>query len=321
MLKNEFNMSLSKLFRYVITNACELKYIIKQSALGVFLLSAILFNVVEAKLLKGPQNCKNAFLLNKHRLSPNSLNHFASWKYSQFGEDGIIEEIFRRLNINKGFFVEFGGCDGIYLSNTRKLYEKGWDGAYIEQDIKWFNKLRKNYKTAPNILCLHNFVHWNEKSPKGMTFDAIKAKHFPNREIDFLSIDIDGCDYYILKSLKCRPKVICIENNLFWHPLYDKEVPQGIAQKNINQPLQVVINKAKEMGYEPVCATINLFLVRRDLYEPFQAVPNDTLTIWRDAFRTFGHKQYTLNMRKTHSYFMDYEGQALNDRHPLTLDY
>ncbi len=262
-------------------------------------------------------NTEKAFYENKHRISPNSLNHFASWEYSQFGEDGIIEEIFRRLNISKGFFVEFGGCDGIYLSNTRKLYEKGWDGAYIEQDKTWFNKLRKNYETAPNILCLNYFVKWRNNNQAGIFFDQIKEKHFPNQDIDFLSIDIDGADYYILKGLKCRPKVICIENNLFWHPLFSKEVPEKVVLRNINQPLQLVINKAREMGYEPLCATINLFLIRKDLYESFTDLPNDDLIIYRDAFRILP-KKYRLNKRSANSCFANYEGKDLNHMHPIT---
>ena len=42
--------------------------------------------------------------------------------YSQFGEDGIIEEILKRLKnkINKTC-VEFGAWDGIHLSNTYNL--------------------------------------------------------------------------------------------------------------------------------------------------------------------------------------------------------
>ena len=39
------------------------------------------------------------------RLSPFSMNKYAFNVYSQFGEDGIIEEIFNRLNIKNGFFV------------------------------------------------------------------------------------------------------------------------------------------------------------------------------------------------------------------------
>ena len=41
--------------------------------------------------------------------------------FSQNGEDGIIEEILNRLEIQTGWVCEFGAWDGIYLSNTFNL--------------------------------------------------------------------------------------------------------------------------------------------------------------------------------------------------------
>ena len=53
----------------------------------------------------------------------NYLNSFEKKIYSQFGEDGILEEILKRLgeqNIDK-WCVEFGARDGISDSNTYNL--------------------------------------------------------------------------------------------------------------------------------------------------------------------------------------------------------
>ena len=63
--------------------------------------------------------------------------------HSQRGQDGILAEIFRRLGLTQGQFVEFGGWDGIYLSNSRFLFEKGWSGVFIECDAQKFNTLKK----------------------------------------------------------------------------------------------------------------------------------------------------------------------------------
>lgn len=66
-------------------------------------------------------------------MQPNSLLTFKSDIYSQRGDDGIIREVFRRLNVPKGFFIEFGGWDGIYFSNARLLFEESWSGMFIER--------------------------------------------------------------------------------------------------------------------------------------------------------------------------------------------
>ena len=43
-------------------------------------------------------------------------------------------------------------------------------------------------------------------------------------EFDFVSIDVDGLDYQILKAFKKHlPKVICIEVNAGHSPLFDEE--------------------------------------------------------------------------------------------------
>lgn len=254
----------------------------------------------------------------RKRLSPYSLNRYAWNKYSQFGEDGIINEIFRRLKIKHGFFVEFGAHNGIFASNTRHLWQQGWSGAMIEADDHHFKQLLQNYSNTANIKFIHQFVTWNEQDSRGLTFDTIQNIYFPAQDIDFLSIDIDGGDYYILKGLQARPKVICIENNLYWHPLLDTEVPENIALKNLHQPLICLINLARSLGYEPVCLTINLFLVRRDLYEPFKDVPSDSISLWRDAFRAFPEKQAIIYRRTIDSDIHAIEGNHFEEACPIT---
>jgi hypothetical protein len=40
---------------------------------------------------------------------------------SQFGEDGIIEEVLNRIGIENASCVEFGAWDGKHFSNTWQL--------------------------------------------------------------------------------------------------------------------------------------------------------------------------------------------------------
>ena len=87
----------------------------------------------------------------------NSLLFFYGNNYSQAGQDGIIKEIFYRLNIKSGYFIEFGGWDGIYLSNCRSLYERGFKAIFIEQNKKKFNECLLNYPKN-DIIAINEFV-------------------------------------------------------------------------------------------------------------------------------------------------------------------
>lgn len=256
-----------------------------------------------------------------NRLSPNSLNRKAFCVYSQFGEDGIIEEIFTRLQIKKGFFIEFGAADGIWLSNTRYLVEKGWDGVMIENGEDSYKQLVANYKNNKNILCLDHYVHHDNSNPQNMTIDRIRDKYFPDKEVDFLSVDIDGLDFLILKNLQFKPKVIMIETNLYWHPLFNKEVPAEVAAGNLQQPVSVMIDIARRLGYEPVALTINLFLVRRDLYDVFKDTPSDALTLYRDGFRSNSTKDFILSLRKNTPIIKEYEDPELEKTCPIHIDF
>jgi len=59
----------------------------------------------------------------KRQESALNLMNYGKKRYSQNSEDGIIEEIFRRVGTTNRFFVEFGVEDGTE-NNTRFLLEK-----------------------------------------------------------------------------------------------------------------------------------------------------------------------------------------------------
>ncbi len=94
----------------------------------------------------------------RHKVSRESLLWCWGNVYSQAGQDGILREIFARLGIADGVFVEFGAWDGRFLSNCRLLFEKGWAGLFIEADRKKFDDLCRNYRDYPSIHCANEFV-------------------------------------------------------------------------------------------------------------------------------------------------------------------
>lgn len=244
-----------------------------------------------------------------HQPQANSLLHQTAYVYSQRGEDGILAEILKRVGIDKGFFVEFGAADGIMFSNTRLLMEQGWEGAYIESDASLFKTLCRNCENFPNVICVNQFITWDPSDTKGMTFDQIADLHFPDREIDFLSIDVDGADHLILENLVRRPKILCVEGGFSWNPLFTERVPDSVAMENLQQPLYVMFQIGKQLGYEPVCFTQNTFFVRNDLYAPFKGIKNTPLILWRDAWYHYKELQeWLLHFRATNPLIRNTEG-------------
>lgn len=140
-----------------------------------------------------------------------SYTRYAKNINSQHGEDGILNAIFDRIGTTSRYAVEFGGWDGIFLSNIRYLItDRGFSGLFIEGDEQRAENLLKNYADYPNVQCLAAYVSFQGEN----TLDNILKRKNAPEQIDLISIDIDGYDYHVWDSLKeYRPRVIIIEYN------------------------------------------------------------------------------------------------------------
>jgi len=128
-------------------------------------------------------------------------------KYSNFDEENIIKKILSSLKIEKGVCVDIGAADGITSSNTYPLFKEGWSGLAIER-VNWlFKDLAIAYEDLPHVILLRQVV-----TPDNIA----KILRAFCGGIDFLSLDIDGYDYFVLDGILeggIRPKLICIEIN------------------------------------------------------------------------------------------------------------
>ncbi len=193
-----------------------------------------------------------------------AISSFAKSIYSQNGEDGIIAELLARIEsqipLDK-WCVEFGALDGIKYSNTYNLIiGKGYRAVLIEGDKKKFRKLCENIPQE-NVIKLCRFVTLEGSS----TLEKILRGTSIPIEFDFLSIDIDGCDYHIFSSLnEYQPKIVCIEynpnipNEIEFVQSPDFSVKQGSSAKS-------TILLAKSKGYFlAACTASNLIFVRNE---------------------------------------------------------
>ena len=196
--------------------------------------------------------------------SNNFLRKYAKSKYSQFGEDGVIEELIKRLDISRnGWVCEFGAWDGKHFSNTFRLVEDcSYNAVYIEGDKNKYKKLEKTAKEYPNIIPINKYVDHNDTEN---SIDNILSKTEIPEDFDILSIDIDGYDYYVFKSMKkYRPKIIIIEIQGYIDPTDNDHIHE--PPKYYKTGFRPMFNLGKEKGYTFALTTPNMVFIRDDLF-------------------------------------------------------
>ncbi len=230
-----------------------------------------------------------------------SLLLFAKNIHSQAGQDGMIAELLRRIQIGHGFFVEFGAADGIYLSNCRSLYERGWKGAFIEANPASYAELVKNYENDRQMILANEKV----TTQGDHSLESILRRAGHRGSVDVVSIDIDGQDLEIFESFEAiKPAIICLEGGQGAHPFDSRKSGSEIV--NIGQSLSVIQKSAFERGYLIAAAYQDVILVREELYSKF-APPQDIVSLYVEGLK---YQPYHLPEFKDRL-------SALNRRNPI----
>ena len=118
-------------------------------------------------------------------------------KFSQFDEEFILKDLWG--NRGPGRCADIG-ARGQRGSNVAAFLYKGWFCQLIDKNV---NGLRKDFPTSPG--CKHQLVHAT------VTPENINSLLAP--DLDLLSIDVDGNDYYLFEALNQSPKIVVIETN------------------------------------------------------------------------------------------------------------
>ncbi len=202
------------------------------------------------------------------------LGDYAANRYSQCGEDGILERVFSLLGIVDGWCVEFGAWDGQHLSNTASLLRHGhWRGVLIEADPARFVDLENNMRPYPLVTCLNRLVGVDGAD----SLDSLLGTSDLAPDFDLLSIDIDGNDYHVWDALTgYHPKVVVIEFNPTI-PNHVEFVQPSDFSLNQGNSLLSLTGLAGRKGYELAAVTLtNGIFVRGDLF-PALGVEDNSL--------------------------------------------
>lgn len=209
---------------------------------------------------------------------------YYSKSYSQCGEDMVIKSILAPPSKNKKWlWIDIGANHPSRLSNTAFFYGQGRHGINIEADPKlireFYDKRKKDINLnaaiadkpgemdfylmdSPGLNTLSaKDARENEKLGhkiigivpiKTMTVAEVLEKYCDGVFPDFLSLDAEGYDLTILKSIcweKTYPKIICVENipylpklkNYFWS-MQKSEISAYLETKNYSIIAFTLIN-------------------------------------------------------------------------------
>lgn len=171
--------------------------------------------------------------------------------YAQNFEDVILNRIFR--DKKNGFYIDVGANHPIYDSVTMTFYERGWRGINIEPMPSQFELFVKD---RPRDINLNFAISDQEKEldffdlkgtgfstldkeiamslieEKKLELDVYKVEtrsllsvclEFVNIQIDFLKIDVEGWEEYVINSndwQRFRPTVVIVEATFPGKPEY-----------------------------------------------------------------------------------------------------
>jgi FkbM family methyltransferase len=169
------------------------------------------------------------------------------FSFAQFGEDLVASSLLAALKIDKPTYLDIGAYEPIRSNNTYLFHRRGGRGVLVEPNVALTDKLRRKrpgdtvlvagigtddtpaadyYVLSDDELNTFDKGQADRLTRETTTkllrvvkipllgINRVIAEHFGGSAPDLLSIDIEGMDYDVLKTLdygRFRPKVICAE--------------------------------------------------------------------------------------------------------------
>jgi hypothetical protein len=195
---------------------------------------------------------------------------------SQHEEDGILLYIFSLIGTTNKKCVEICAGDGIECNTANLILKHKWSGLLVDGNEANILKAREFYSRHPDTQIWPPIIKqaWITKSNIN---EIVSAEGF-NGDVDLLSVDIDGNDYWLWKELDViRPRVVVLEFNHLLGPDRSVTVPYSdsfVAEFSSHgsdyagASLQAFVRLGREKGYRLVGTNefaTNAFFVRNDI--------------------------------------------------------
>lgn len=168
--------------------------------------------------------------------------------FSQMDEDFVLLRHFDTFGVRMGKFLDIGAYDGEYLSNTRALAMRGWEGVSVEAAPQCYAELVKLYPEKQKaVQCVHAAITveqageielFESTDPVSTTetknrdrfayltpFNAVKVPAMPIADLlkaypgpyDLISIDTEGTSvdlaFLVPLEVVTDAGVVCVEQD------------------------------------------------------------------------------------------------------------
>ena len=129
--------------------------------------------------------------------------------YSQVDEDGILLYIFALIGTTNRRCVEICAGSGIECNTSNLIINHFWTGLLFDGDAANIERGRKFYENSAVYVFPPQLVHvWITRS----NINDLVRDHGFEGEIDLLSIDMDGIDYWLWEAIEViKPRVVVVE--------------------------------------------------------------------------------------------------------------
>ena len=225
--------------------------------------------------------------------NPLALENFGYKVYSENDEDGIIQEIFKRIGTESKEFVEFGVSNGLEC-NSHYLLHLGWHGLWLEGNPNFCREISHKFRPVIKTGKLRVVPAFIDRENIEELITKNRNTEKADVPPDFMSIDLDGNDWYVWDAITTlKPRLVCIEYNGKFPPECDWKQAYNANHVWDLTDWQGASLKAMELlgrkkGYVLVGTCLkgaNAFFVREDLYSKEKFLDMDTAEALYNPYR------------------------------------
>jgi len=130
---------------------------------------------------------------------------------SQNGEDGILLYLFTLAGHGGRRAVEMCAGDAIENNSSNLVLHHDWDALMLDGDDNLLARGRALYASHPETFRLGPTIatEWITSA----NVNELLQRHGYANDIDLLSVDMDGIDYWVLSAITQTPRVLVVEYN------------------------------------------------------------------------------------------------------------